>query len=99
MPDDALWYEAAQVVGITNALNVVADTLGEIGAGFPAVDPGAAERETRALFAEIAAFYDSTQAPIPLPLLAPDPRYASDVWGPTRHAFGDHPLGRRRQEA
>ena len=31
MPDDALWYEAAQVVGITNALNVVADALGEIG--------------------------------------------------------------------
>ena len=23
MKDDALWYEAAQVVGVTNALNVV----------------------------------------------------------------------------
>ena len=28
MQDDALWYEAALVVGITNALNVVADGLG-----------------------------------------------------------------------
>ena len=27
MKDDALWYEAALVVGITNALNVVADAL------------------------------------------------------------------------
>ena len=27
MQDDAPWYEAAQVVGITNALNVVADAL------------------------------------------------------------------------
>ena len=27
MRDDALWYEAAFVVGITNALNVVADAL------------------------------------------------------------------------
>lgn len=99
MPDDALWYEAAQVVGITNALNVVADTLGEIGAGFAAVDPGAAEGETRALFAEIATFYESTQVPTPFRLLAQDPGYASDVWQATRHAFTDHRLSRRLKEA
>jgi hypothetical protein len=99
MPDDALWYEAAQVVGITNALNVVADTLGEIGAGFAAVDPGAAEGETRALFAEIATFYESTQVPTPFRLLAHDPGYASDVWQATRHAFTDHRLSRRLKEA
>ena len=27
LKEDALWYEAASVVGITNALNVVADGL------------------------------------------------------------------------
>jgi hypothetical protein len=27
MKEDALWYEAASVVGMTNALNVVADGL------------------------------------------------------------------------
>jgi hypothetical protein len=31
MTGDALWYEAAQVVGITNALNVAADALGALG--------------------------------------------------------------------
>lgn len=99
MPDDALWYEAAQVVGITNALNVVADTLGEIGTGFPAVDPGAADGDTRALFAEIATFYESTQVPTPFRLLAHDPGYASDVWQATRHAFADHRLSRRLKES
>jgi alkylhydroperoxidase family enzyme len=99
MPDDALWYEAAQVVGITNALNVVADTLGEIGEGFTAVDPGPADQETRALFAEIAAFYESTEVPTPFRLLAHDPGYAADVWGATRHAFADHRLARRLKEA
>jgi alkylhydroperoxidase/carboxymuconolactone decarboxylase family protein YurZ len=99
MPDDALWYEAAQVVGITNALNVVADALGEIGAGFTAVDPGEADGETRTLFAEIAAFYESTQVPMPFRLLAHDPGYATDVWGATRHAFADHRLSRRLKEA
>src|ERR1700730_7504060 len=99
MPADALWYEAAQVVGITNALNVVADTLGEIGAGFTAVDSGAADGETRALFAEIATFYESTQVPTPFRLLAHDPGYASDVWAATRHAFADHRLSRRLKEA
>lgn len=99
MTGDALWYEAAQVVGITNALNVVADTLGEIGAEFPAVDPGTVEAETRALFAEIAAFYESTRVPIPFRLLAHDPGYASDVWAAARHAFDDHRLSRRLKEA
>src|SRR5260370_33843826 len=99
MPDDALGYEAAQVVGISNALNVVADALGEIGAGFTAVDPGEADGETRTLFAEIAAFYESTQVPMPFRLLAHDPGYASDVWGAARHAFPDHRLSRRPQEA
>ena len=99
MQDDAFWYEAAQVVGITNALNVVADTLGESGPGFTAVDPVAATGETRALFGEIAAFYETAEVPLPFRLLAHDPGYAADVWGATRHAFVDHRLSRRLKEA
>ena len=71
----------------------------DLGAGFTAVDPGAAEGETCALFAEIAAFYESTQVPTPFRLLAHDPGYASDVWEATRHAFTDHRLSRRLKEA
>jgi hypothetical protein len=48
MKDDALWYEAAQVVGITNALNVVADSFGAGTPGLPALDPAAAPAEARA---------------------------------------------------
>jgi alkylhydroperoxidase/carboxymuconolactone decarboxylase family protein YurZ len=99
MQDDAFWYEAAQVVGITNALNVVADTLGEAGAGFTAVDPATAAGETRALFEEIATFYESAQVPLPFRLLARDPGYAADVWAAARHAFADHRLSRRLKEA
>lgn len=99
MQDDAFWYEAAQVVGITNALNVVADTLGEAGAGFSAVDPATAAGETRALFEEIATFYESAQVSLPFRLLARDPGYAADVWAAARHAFADHRLSRRLKEA
>jgi len=99
MQDDAFWYEAAQVVGITNALNVVTDTLGEAGAGFTAVDPATAAGETRALFEEITAFYESAQVPLPFRLLARDPGYAADVWAAARHAFADHRLSRRLKEA
>jgi hypothetical protein len=99
MQDDALWYEAAQVVGITNALNVVADTLGDRGAGFSPVDPDAADRDVRALFGEIEAFYESAHVPVPFRLLARDPGYAADVWAAARHAFADHRLTRRLKEA
>jgi hypothetical protein len=54
MKDDALWYEAASVVGITNALNVVAD-------GLPAelLRPVAEADavEARGMLDEIRAFY------------------------------------------
>jgi len=99
MPDDALWYEAAQVVGITNALNVVADTLGEVGSGLAAVDLAAAEGPTRGLFTEITTFYAAVEVPLPFQLLAHDPGYATDVWEATRHAFSDHRLTRRLKEA
>src|ERR1700730_466735 len=99
MPDDALWYEAAQVVGITNALNVVADTLGDVGSGLDAVAPAAAEGPARGLFSEITTFYEAGLVPLPFRLLAHDPGYAADVWEATRHAFSDHRLTRRLEEA
>ena len=95
MTGDALWYEAAQVVGITNALNVAADTLGALGV----VDEAAASVETRALFAEIRAFYGSADVPQAFHFIAHDPLYAADVWAAAKHAFADNRLARRFKEA
>jgi hypothetical protein len=98
MKDDALWYEAAQVVGVTNALNVVADALGARTPGLPALDPGSAPDEARALFDEVRAFYHAAEAPLPFRLIAHDPAYARDVWEAVRRAFGDNRLPRRLKE-
>ncbi len=98
MKDDALWYEAAQVVGVTNALNVVADALGAGTPGLPALDPGSAPDEARALFDEVRAFYHAVEAPLPFRLIAHDPAYARDVWEAVRRAFGDNRLPRRLKE-
>jgi hypothetical protein len=99
MAEDAFWYEAAAVVGVTNALNVVADGLGGPGSGLGAVDAEAAGEETRALFQEIRAFYGSPGIPLPFRLIAHDPGYASDVWAAVKRAFADHRLSRRLKEA
>jgi hypothetical protein len=48
MEGDALWYEAAFIVGITNALNVVADGLTSaraLGAALPDPDESKAPAE------------------------------------------------------
>jgi len=95
MTGDAVWYEAAQVVGITNALNVAEDTLGALGA----IDESAAPVETRALFAEIRDFYGSDDVPQGFRFIGHDPLYAADVWAATRHAFTDKRLARRFKEA
>jgi hypothetical protein len=99
MREDALWYEAAQVVGVTNALNVVADAFGEDTPGVCAIDPVAAPAETRGLFEEIRAFYEAREVPLPFRLIAHDPGYAADVWAAVRRAFADNRLGRRLKEA
>ncbi|MBI2205387.1 MAG: carboxymuconolactone decarboxylase family protein [Candidatus Rokubacteria bacterium] len=93
MKDDALWYEAAHVVGITNALNVIADGL-EIAPLMP-VDEARAAGELAATFAEIRTFYARPDVPVPFRLIAHDPAYARDVWLATRRAFDDHRLPRR----
>jgi alkylhydroperoxidase/carboxymuconolactone decarboxylase family protein YurZ len=92
MTDDALWYEAALLVGITNAINVVAD------APLASLEPPDPGPEAEAVYAEIRAFYDRA-VPSPFGRLAGDPGYLAEVWGATRRAFSDNRLTRRFKEA
>jgi len=95
MTGDAAWYEAAFVVGITNALNVVSDGLDE---ALPPLDEDATP-DCRALFDEIRAFYGGAAVPVPFRVLARDPSYAADVWAAARRAFADGRLPRRLKAA
>jgi hypothetical protein len=100
MTGDARWYEAAFVVGITNALNVVADGLVRAG-GTPLLAPVEEtdpRDEVRALFAEVREFYAGA-VPLPLRVVARDPGYAADLWAAVRRAFADNTLPRRFKEA
>ena len=101
MAEDALWYEAANVVGITNALNVVADGLAPAhDAGlFASGDASAVSREAAAVFGEIQAFYACSDVPLAFRLLAADAGYLADVWAATRQAFTDARLPRRLKES
>ena len=80
------------MVGVTNALNVVAD-------GLPAeVLPPAGESDAaRATLDEIRAFYG--EVPAPFLTVARDPAYLRDLWGAVRRAFDDQRLTRRLKEA
>jgi len=94
MIGDARWYEAAMVVGITNALNVVADGLGAL---MEAVKPSA---DVAATYEEIRAFYATGgEVPIPFGLAARDPGYLADLWAAVKRAFGDNQLSRRLKTA
>src|SRR5207253_3118147 len=106
MTGDDRWYEAAFVVGITNALNVVADGLGA--APMPQVEPETAPAEVQTVFADIRAFYGTGtpvadvlggQIPTPFGLIAHDPGYLADVWAAVKRAFTDRRLSRRHKEA
>jgi hypothetical protein len=99
MSGDDRWYEAAFVVGITNALNVVADGL--TAAVMPAVDPDTAAPEVAAVFADIRAFYAATTPEIPKPygIIAHDAAYLADVWAAVKRAFADRRLTRRHKTA
>src|SRR5207247_6324394 len=92
MMDDALWYEAALLVGITNALNVVAD------APLAALEPAEASPDAEQVFAEIRAFYGRA-VPVALLRLGGDPGYVADVWAATRRGFADDRHTRRLTEA
>ena len=91
MVGDALWYEAAMVVGITNALNVVADGLGPL---MTPVKAGAVE--VAAVYDEIRAFYGGAgEVPLAFGLAAQDPGYLADLWAAVKRAFSDNHLSRR----
>ena len=93
MTGDALWYEAAMVVGITNALNVVADGLGAL---MIPVKPGAGPAEVGAVYDDIRAFYGGCgEIPTPFGLAAQDPGYLGDLWAAVKRAFTDNQLSRR----
>jgi hypothetical protein len=80
------------VVGVTNALNVVADGLGGL---LPPVDeahPGAAP-----VFAEIRAFHG--EVPLPFRILAADPPYLADFWAAWHRAFAPNRLRRPLKHA
>jgi AhpD family alkylhydroperoxidase len=87
MVGDALWYEAAHVVGITNALNVAADGLAALPAVTALMPPVGGEGSAAAEVPPVFRF------------LARDPAYAKDVWGATRRAFEDNRLSRRLKES
>src|SRR5207245_10920384 len=106
MTGDDRWYEAAFVVGITNALNVVADGLG--GAPMRQVEPETAPAEVRTIFADIRAFYGTGgpaadvlggEIPMPFGLVAHDPGYLADVWAAVTRALIERRLTRRHKEA
>jgi Carboxymuconolactone decarboxylase family len=101
LTDDAPWYDAALLAGITNALNVVADGLGGL-PGAPAIVPVDETQATGAaagMFAEIREFYARSDVPLVFRLIAHDEAYARDVWAATRRAFSDGTLARRFKEA
>lgn len=93
MAGDAPWYEAALLVGVTNALNVVADSPLE------SLEPAGPSAEAQATFAEIRAFYDRVDVPTAFRRLAADPGYLADLWGAVRRVFADNALTRRHKEA
>jgi hypothetical protein len=97
LTEDALWYEAAFVVGITNALNVVADGLRHD--LLPPVEEAAGSEEVRRLYADIRAFFGEGEVPLPFRVLARDLQYAADLWVAVRRTFSDQRLTRRFKEA
>ena len=102
MDGDAVWYEAAFVVGITNALNVVADALTDardLGVEIAGGDDTQVPADVSATFAEIRAFYARADVPAAFRVIAGEPGYLADVWGAARRAFSDNTLSRRVKES
>jgi hypothetical protein len=102
LADDAAWYEAACVVGVTNALNVIADASSPVG-GLTAVLPPVEEAPTGGqpaeTFREIRAFYSRPDVPLPFRIAANDPGYLADLWRAVHRAFSDGRLTRRLKES
>ncbi len=89
------------LVGITNALNVVADSMVEIpGPSLMApVKEEEASNKVLAVYSEIREFYDREDIPQIFQVLARDAAYLKEFWSALRHAFADNQLTRRLKEA
>ena len=101
MAGDALWYEAAHLVGVTNALNTVADAFEPL-PGMRTIEPideGTATGGLALVFGEIRSFYARPDVPIAFRLLGHDPGYLGDFFAAVRRAFEDNRLPRRLKEA
>src|SRR5262245_5183780 len=101
MSEDAYWYEAAFIAGVTNALNVAADGLITPGGGalIEPVDENAANQNTKNVFADIRDVYGQAEVPVVFRVMARDPIYLASFWKALRHAFSDNVLSRRVKEA
>ena len=98
--EDAYWYEAAFVAGITNALNVAADALiGPGGALLRPADEQAATGDLGKVFAGIRAFLAQPEVPLVFRIMALDTVYLANFWKAYERAFADNRLTRRVKEA
>lgn len=105
--DDAYWYEAAYVYGVTNGINAVADGLrlplenSDTPARKPLVAPIEFEQasdQVKDIYSDIMAFYHTEQIPAIFKTLAHDEGYLKDYWGAVRFVFSDGKLGRLTKE-
>jgi AhpD family alkylhydroperoxidase len=100
MSEDTNWYEAAFVVGVTNALNVTADGL--IAPGGEALlsppEPAEVSAKVVSVYEEIRRFYNRADVPLVFRILAFDALYLAEFWQALQHAFSDKQLSRRFKE-
>ncbi len=106
--DDAYWYEAAYVYGVTNGINAVADGLrlpldfSDSGVRRPLVkllEFEEASDRVKEIYTDIMAFYVTEQVPSIFRALAHDDGYLTDYWKAVRFVFQDSHLDRLTKEA
>lgn len=106
--DDAYWYEAAYVYGVTNGINAVADGLrlpldfSQAPSRQPLVKLVGMEEASDVLketYLDIMAFYQTEHVPAIFKALAHDEGYLRDYWGAVRFVFQDGRLDRLTKEA
>ena len=105
--DDAYWYEAAYVYGVTNGINAVADGLrlplenSDTPARNPLIKPiefEEASDQLKEVYSDIMAFYQTERIPAIFRTLAHDEGYVKDYWGAVRFVFSDGKLDRLTKE-
>ncbi len=98
----------AYVVGVTNGLNTVADSLrlpldfspdGQRRPIVKFVEYDDAPKRTKEIYDQIKTFYQSERVPAVFRFLANDPGYLEDRWGSVKVAFEERKLDRLTKEA